>query len=126
MTRNHGSEERGGAGNSLKAGAGVVSRRELALRLALATGTLILPGWAEALGAEEPPKAKVVVVTTKAVINTENPAPQALIDSMVEKGVITLAGKSHPIQAWTTFVRPTDTVCLPTAGGQLDGRRQRQ
>ncbi|MCW3051040.1 MAG: hypothetical protein JWN14_210 [Chthonomonadales bacterium] len=120
MARNRDTEERGRTGNSLEAAAAGVSRRELMQRSALAAGTLILPGWAEALGAEEPPKAKVVVVTTRAVISAEKPAPQALIDSMVEKGVTTLAGKSDPIQAWTTFVRPTDSVCLPTAGGQLE------
>jgi len=89
-------------------------------RSALAAGTLVVPNWAEALGAGEPPKAKVVVVTTKEILNAEKPIPQALIDRMVEKGVTTLAGKSDPIQAWTTFVRPTDSVCLPTAGGQLE------
>lgn len=120
MARNQGDEERGRTGNSQAAEAGGMSRRELVQRSALATGTLILPGWAEGLGAEEAPKAKVVVVTTRAVLNAEQPVPQALIDSMVEKGVTTLAGKSDPIQAWTTFVRPTDSVCLPTAGGQLE------
>ena len=71
MTRNQGDEESGHAGNSPEAGAGVFSRRELVQRAPLATSTLILPGWAEALGAEEPAKAKVVVVTTKAVISAE-------------------------------------------------------
>lgn len=97
-----------------------ISRRHLIQRSALTAGALLLPGWAEALGAGEPPKAKVVVVTTKTAISAEKPAPQALIDSMVEKGVTTLAGKSDLLQAWSTFVRPTDAVCLPTAGGQLE------
>jgi Domain of unknown function (DUF362) len=39
---------------------------------------------------------------------------------MIEKGVTTLAGKSDPLQAWTSFVRPADRVCLPTSGGQLE------
>ena len=120
MARDRDTSERGRTGNSPEAEASVIGRRQLLQRSALAAGTLILPEWAEALGAEETPKAKVVVVTTKAVITAEQPAPQALIDSMVEKGVTTLAGKSDPIQAWTTFVRPTDSVCLPTAGGQLE------
>jgi hypothetical protein len=55
MARNQSNEERGRTGNSLEAEAGVISRRELVQRSALATGTLILPGWAEALGAGEPP-----------------------------------------------------------------------
>lgn len=120
MARNRDSAEQEYTGNSPEGETRAISRRQLMQRSALMAGTLVLPGWAEALGAAEEPKAKVVVVTTKEFISADKPAPQALIDRMVEKGVTTLAGKSDPIQAWTTFVRPTDAVCLPTAGGQLE------
>jgi hypothetical protein len=100
--------------------ANTISRRELVGRAALAAGALALAGMPEtALGAPAP-KARVVIVTTKATINPGTPPPLSLIETMVEKGVTTLAGKSDPNQAWTTFVRPTDSVCLPTAGGQME------
>jgi len=94
-----------------------ISRRELVRGAAAVGGALLLPGSAEAAPEK---KAKVVVVVTKAEISTEKPAPLALVEQMLEKGITTLAGKSDPIQAWTTFVRPTDRVCLPTAGGQME------
>ncbi len=97
-----------------------ITRRQLVSRAMLTAGTLALPGALEMAGAAQAPKPKVVIVTTKATINQGTPPPLALIEKMVEKGVTTLAGKSDPIQAWTTFVRPTDSVCLPTAGGQME------
>lgn len=95
------------------------TRRELLVGSAAMAGGALVPAWC---AAEAPimRQARVVVVTTRAEITADKPAPQALIDAMLEKGIVTLAGKSDPVQAWTTFVRPTDTVCLPTAGGQME------
>lgn len=93
-----------------------LTRRQLVARAALAMGGLAAATEAEAAG----PKARVVVVTTKTAINAANPAPLELVERMLETGVTTLAGVSDPMQAWARFVRATDTVCLPTAGGQLE------
>lgn len=95
----------------------LITRREALVGAAVATGAALLP---EAVEAERAAKARVVVVTTGAEISQGKPAPLALIERMLEKGVTTLAGKSDPKQAWTQFVRPTDRVCLPTAGGQME------
>lgn len=97
-----------------------ITRREFVSRSALAAATMALPFGAESALAGEGPKAKVVVVTTKAAIGPGSPPPLPLLEKMVEKGVTTLSGKSDPLQAWQTFVRPNDRVCLPTAGGQLE------
>ncbi len=102
------------------AGENTFSRREFVSRSALAAGALLLPAGASALAAGETPRAKVVVVTTKEALGPGHAPPLTLIEKMVEKGVTTLAGRSDPMQAWAEFVRPTDTVCLPTAGGQLE------
>lgn len=96
-----------------------LTRRELVQRTALTAGTLLLPGWVQAAAGQNK-LAKVVVVTTKAAMNPDTPPPLAIVEKMLEKGVTTLAGKSDPMQAWETFVRKTDTVCLPTAGGQME------
>jgi len=96
-----------------------ITRREFVQRSALAAGALAAPEWA---GADSGAKAKVVVVTTKAALSPEKPPSLELVEKMVEKGITTLAGKSDPIQAWTTFIRPTDAVGLPTAGGQLENQ----
>src|SRR5437868_13907782 len=92
-----------------------ITRRELGARAAIGAAALVLPEWAAAES-----RAKVVIVSTSAPSNPRTPPPLELIEKMVEKGVTTLAGKSDPMQAWATFVRPTDTVCLPTAGGQME------
>ena len=93
-----------------------LTRRQFVLQSAIAAGALALPFAAEA----QAPRARVVVVTTKAMIDPMTPPPLSLVEQMLEKGVTALAGKSDPMQAWETFVRKTDTVCLPTAGGQLE------
>jgi len=95
------------------------TRRELLASSAAIAGAALLSNWAHADALSET-KAKVVIVNTKEEISIDKPAPQALVDKMLEKGITTLAGKSDPIQAWSSFVRPTDTVCLPTAGGQME------
>jgi hypothetical protein len=97
-----------------------LSRREFIARSALAAGTLLLPGEASALAAAQTPKVKVVIVTTKEALKPGISPPLPLVEKMIEKGITLLAGKSDPMQAWATFVRTTDTVCLPTAGGQLE------
>jgi hypothetical protein len=97
-----------------------MTRRELIGRGAMTAGALALPGAWEAAQAAEASKAKVVVVTTKANIGPGSPPPLPLVEKMLEKGVTTLAGKSDPMQAWAAFVRATDQVCLPTAGGQME------
>jgi hypothetical protein len=94
-----------------------VSRREFVRGAAAASGALLL---AEGASAAPQKRATVVVVSTKADISQEKPPPLALIEQMVEKGVTALAGKRDPLQAWAAFVRPSDRVCLPTAGGQLE------
>jgi hypothetical protein len=86
----------------------------------LAAGVAALGGVTENALAAGSAKAKVVVVTTQAPIGPGSPPPLALVEKMLEKGIVTLAGKSDPMQAWATFVRTTDRVCLPTAGGQLE------
>ncbi|HLK60845.1 MAG TPA: DUF362 domain-containing protein, partial [Chthonomonadaceae bacterium] len=96
-----------------------LTRRQFVQCSALTAGALALPFGAEALQGEKP-KAKVVVVTTKATLGPSSPPSLALVEQMLEKGITALAGKSDPLQAWETFVRKTDTVCLPTAGGQLE------
>jgi hypothetical protein len=96
------------------------TRRELIGRTALVAGGLALSAAHETARAAEPPRAKVVVVTTHASLAPGMPPPPGLMEKMVARGITTLAGKSDPIQAWSTFVRPTDRVCLPTAGGQLE------
>ena len=95
------------------------TRRDLLASSAAIAAAALSGEWAKA-NAPDAPKARVVVVTTKEEISIEKPAPQALVDKMLEKGITTLAGKSDPVQAWSSFVRPTDTVCLPTAGGQME------
>jgi hypothetical protein len=97
-----------------------ITRRELVGRAAITAGALALPGACQMAGAAEGPKTMVVVVSTRANIGPGSAPPLPLIEKMVEKGVTTLAGKSDPMQAWTTFIRPTDHVCLPTAGGQME------
>ncbi len=92
-----------------------ITRREL-VQGAAASGLMALPAVAHAAGS----KTKVVVVTTSAAVSPDKPSTLALIEQMVEKGITTLAGKRDPLQAWATFVRRTDRVCLPTAGGQLE------
>jgi Domain of unknown function (DUF362) len=99
---------------------GTITRRELVGRAALAAGALVLPGAMKAVEAAERPSAKVVVVTTGEKLERSKPVPQGLVDKMVEKGVTTLAGKSDPMQAWASFVRATDHVCLPNSGGQME------
>lgn len=94
-----------------------LTRRRMLQGSALAGSALLLPEWA---GADAGKRAQVVVVSTKADISPEKAPELTLIEKMVEKGVTLLAGKSDPAQAWTTFVRPTDRVCLPTAGGQME------
>src|SRR5579862_8786201 len=97
-----------------------ITRREFVGRSALAAGALAVPFGTDTAHAAGAPKAKVVVVTTREAIGPGSPPPLALIEKMLEKGMVALAGKSDPMQAWTTFVRHTDRVCLPTAGGQLE------
>lgn len=96
-----------------------LTRRELLTRAGATAGALSLPGSLLA-SPDQPTRAKVVVVTTKAAMNPETPPPLAVVETMLEKGVCALAGKSDPRQAWSTFVHPTDAVCLATAGGQLE------
>ena len=98
-------------------GDAAISRRGFMRGAVTTSGMLALLDAADAAPLK---KAKVVIVTTKADISADRPAPLALIEQMVEKGITALAGKSNPIQAWSTFVRPTDRVCLPTSGGQLE------
>jgi hypothetical protein len=95
------------------------TRRELLVGSAAIAGTALVGDWVLAKS-PAPVKAKVVIVTTRESISIDRPAPQALIDKMLEIGITNLACKSDPEQAWSTFIRPTDTVCLPTAGGQME------
>ena len=97
-----------------------MTRRELVGRAARVAGALAISSTAAPARAGGPKATRVVVVTTKSRIDAGTPPSLALIDRMVERGVTTLAGKSDPIQAWMTFVRLTDHVCLPTAGGQME------
>src|SRR5579871_5621244 len=105
--------------SNLATGKPTLGRRDFVRRSALAAGALAASTWVDAW-AGEAPKAKVVVVTTKAPLGPGASPPLELVEKMVETGITTLAGKSDPMQAWETFVRRTDTVCLPTAGGQLE------
>ncbi len=90
-----------------------VTRRQFVARAGAAAGALVFPEWAAA-------RAKVVVVTAREAMGPANPPTLPLVERMLEKGITTLAGVSDPLQAWSTFVRKTDTVALPTAGGQLE------
>src|SRR2546423_829696 len=94
-----------------------LSRREFMQGSAVAAGALLArePGFTEPA-----PKVRVVVVTTKAAIRPGQPPSVELLERMGGKGVTTLSGKSDPLQAWGDFVRKTDVVALPTAGGQLE------
>jgi hypothetical protein len=92
----------------------------MVVRSGAAAATLLLPDWAGAAGGAQ--RARVVVVTTKAAISQAQPPSIALVERMIEKGVTLLAGKSDPVQAWSSFVRPTDFVCLPNAGGQMENQ----
>ncbi len=100
---------------------GSSTRREILIRGASAAGAAIATQLSSVCAhATRAPKVRVVVVSTKMEISADKPASQSLVDQMVEKGITTLAGVSDPIHAWSSFVHATDTVCLPTAGGQME------
>ncbi len=103
-------------GNRMDERRQTLSRRDFMVRSTLTAGAVLAGGIAEA----EAPKAKVIVVTTKADIGAGKPIPFPLVQQMIEKGVTALAGKSDPMQAWATYVRASDSVGLPTAGGQME------
>lgn len=95
-----------------------VTRRRLLVQGAALAGAVLLPD--EALAEAAPQRAKVVVVTARDALGAGKEIPLALVERMLEKGVTTLAGVADPLAAWQRFVRKTDSVCLPTAGGQLE------
>lgn len=102
--------------SNLATGKPTLGRRDFVRRSALAAGALAASTWVDAW-AGEAPKAKVVVVTTKAPLGPGASPPLELVEKMVETGITTLAGKSDPMQAWGD-VRAPDRYRLPA-----DGRR---
>jgi hypothetical protein len=111
-----------GHNRSVKSSDSMLSRREFIKRSAVAAGYATLGG-SELLKsgfvAMEDEKTRVVVVTCPEVMAPDKPVDLAALRRMVERGVTELAGKQEVLEAWKTFITPSDAVVLNDAGNWL-------
>lgn len=93
-----------------------VDRREFLRRGGVATAALLVGPGAPGLAAAAP-KATVAIVRDKTRKSIDGfKVNAAIVQSLVDKAVMTLAGKDDVAKAWATYVRPKDRVAVKFNG----------
>jgi len=63
---------------------------------------------------QENKKSTVVLIRNKEVLDANGTPNSSVVLEMLDKAVTTLTGKNDPVEAWKTFIKPTDIVGIKT------------
>jgi len=91
-----------------------IDRRDFIIQGAAATGAL-LASQHLAHAAPAAPTVAIVRDKSKKVIDGHK-VDAAIVQRLVDKAVMTLAGQDDPVKAWAKFVKPTDKVAVKFNG----------
>jgi hypothetical protein len=83
--------------------------------LAAAGSTLLLgSGGTFLTGSEKEKTATVVLVRDKAVLDENGNPKYEVVLEMLDTAITTLTGRKDPVEAWKSFIKPTDIVGIKT------------
>lgn len=77
-------------------------------------GSSLILGTPGIVRAQSRIKSKVILIRDADVLDGSGNPRQEIVLKMLDEAVVALTGKSHPLEAWKTIVRPDDIVGIKT------------
>ncbi len=94
----------------MKPGRSISRRQFIKSASVAAVGTTLLLSGQEATAPAKSGKSRVVLVRDLNVLDENGNPRYAVVEEMLDKGIVALTGRPDPRSAWKTIIRPDDVV----------------